>query len=117
MTDIRFLLPLSLSGPVLLAHLYFAFYFDKTLCFCVVVYFRNVAFMRMGQKVMHLIVFICALLTMFKMCSNNSKIGFSRFCFLALDGNCFGLFDTKQTDSEQTDFAFDGETTATEVCT
>lgn len=45
----------------------------------------------------------------------SSPVGFSHF--LACDLERFWSVLTKQTDSEQTDFAFDGETTATEVRT
>lgn len=37
--------------------------------------------------------------------------------FLSLLATWIALGLSKQTDSEQTDFAFDGEMTATEVCT
>lgn len=43
------------------------------------------------------------------------KLGPSSFSRLHLGMFCFGL--QSQTDSERTDFACDGEMTATEVCT
>lgn len=43
-------------------------------------------------------------------------LGSCHFLCLLL-GTCILVCLWKQTDSEQTDFAFDGEMTATEVCT
>ena len=87
MTDVRFLFPLSLSGPVLLAHFYVAFYVDETLCFCVCCLFSQCGIYKNGTNSDTSHCFhLCLLLTVFKMCANNSKVGFSRFVFLLSTG-------------------------------